>query len=89
MNKKHGKTKKFVFGLLFGSLFFLNFFASSQKQWYDIPNTDDALFLNRENSVSNFEEAKTKCAEIKSIPLALWDIRVVDFVGNLVFDLEG
>ena len=66
--------------------FFL--FASALKQWYQIPNHDEEIFVNNEDEVSSFDEAKRACQEKKAINLILYKKPVVNFLKKDVLNFK-
>ena len=64
----------------------LSLFISGQTQWLDIPHHDKQIYFSEEETVSNFDEAKIKCNKLNAIPLVLWEIPVLEFVGIFIIN---
>ena len=66
--------------------FIFCFFASSQKQWYQIRNHDEDIYINLEENelVSSLEDTQQTCARLNSSTLVLWQIPVIQFLGNFI-----
>ena len=60
----------------------LGLFVSGQTEWLNIPNHDEEIYFNHNERVTSFQEAKDWCQELHAIPLVLWKIPVLKFVGD-------
>ena len=59
----------------------------SQKQWHQIPNHDEEIYINLNENVSSFTETKQACSRINSSVLVLWNMNVIHFLGNFLHGL--
>jgi len=58
----------------------LVFSVVALKKWYQIPNHDEEIFINYEDTVPNFAEAKKLCEQKNAINLVLYKKIVIEFM---------
>jgi len=64
-------------------LLVFSYVGSSVKQWYEIPNHNEEVFLNFEENITSSDEAEKECAYMNAISLVLWKTPVIEFVAYL------
>jgi len=77
--------------LIFTSILYFCIFSKAYgiRKWYRIPNHDEEIFVNFEETVSSFVDAKRICELNNAINLVLIKKPVIDFlISHVIVDLE-